>query len=199
MSNSKVQNYSVLLVTGNEKNVSDMSALIDSSTGTHGRYTIADVATSGSDAREKLAVTSYDIVMINAPLSDEFGHDLAFTVSEGSPSAVILFVKNEVFDDTVKYTESAGVIVISKPVNKLIFGQALRLLGAVYNKLRRYDSEMRKYEKKLNDQRLIDKAKFILIENGATEEQAHKAIEQQAMNSRMTKQEVCEMIIRKQQ
>ena len=51
-------------------------------------------------------------------------------------------------------------------------------------------------EKKLADVRVVDRAKCLLIQyRGLTEEQAHRAIEKQAMDTRQTRVAVAQTVI----
>ena len=87
----------------------------------------------------------------------------------------------------------AGVFVIEKPIDRRLFDQALRFIAAAQNRL----EENARLHRQLQDLRLIDRAKCLLIETlGMTEPQAHRYIEQQAMDLRMTKREIAGEIIR---
>ena len=63
--------YSVLIVSANEKFVSSTTALLPTSY----YYPISSVSSSGEARRSALEI-SYDIVIINTPLMDEFGTSL---------------------------------------------------------------------------------------------------------------------------
>lgn len=57
--------------------------------------------------------------------------------------------------------------------------------------------ESAKLEKKLEDMKLVSRAKLLLITNlGISEESAHKYIEKEAMDSRLTRVEVAQTIIK---
>ena len=52
-------------------------------------------------------------------------------------------------------------------------------------------------EQKIQDIRTIDRAKCLLIQySGMSEEQAHRYLEKQAMDRRMTRREVAEEVLR---
>ena len=60
-----------------------------------------------------------------------------------------------------------------------------------------FRSEKRDLLKKLDDMRLINRAKLVLMQNmGFTEEQAHKHIEKRAMDMRRTRAEVAMDILK---
>ena len=91
----------------------------------------------------------------------------------------------------------AGVFVIEKPIDRRLFDQALRFIAAAQNRLASLLEENARLHRQLQDLRLIDRAKCLLIETlGMTEPQAHRYIELQAMDLRMTKREIAGEIIR---
>ena len=47
---------------------------------------------SENEARRALSQREYDLVIINTPLSDEFGHELALQIAQDSMSGVMLLV-----------------------------------------------------------------------------------------------------------
>lgn len=148
-------------------------------------------------ARQLLVDGEYDLVMINAPLIDETGEQLAKDIANSSSQA-ILFVKADYFEEISTATIDYGVITIAKPINRSIFWTTLKYVTAVYNKFNRIEQENRKLKQKIEDIKLVDKAKCILIEfEKLSEEDAHKFIEKQAMDSRSTRREVAKTIISK--
>jgi response regulator NasT len=74
---------------------------------------------------------------------------------------------------------------------------ALSLARSVYNKLRKVQREKDQLRKKIEDIRIVDRAKCILISLfNMSEKEAHKYIEKQAMDMRITKRAVAERIIK---
>ena len=53
------------------------------------------IAASGGEARRILLEMPYDLVVINAPLRDEFGHELAIDLSNTTSAGVLMVVKSE--------------------------------------------------------------------------------------------------------
>ena len=54
-------------------------------------------ATSAGEAKRMLVADPVDIIIINSPLSDEFGTELALDLSQGT-AGILLLVKNDYFD-----------------------------------------------------------------------------------------------------
>ncbi len=154
-------------------------------------------AKSGAEARRMLLDGSFDLVVINAPLSDEFGHELASWASQTSTAGVLLLVRSELADDLSARVEDDGVFVVPKPVNRPFFYQALKLVAASRRRMLSLEQQNIKLQQKIEEIRLVDRAKCILIEVlKLSEGQAHRYIEKQAMDMRITRREVAENILK---
>ena len=105
-------------------------------------------------------------------------------------------VKAELADTVASRVEECGVQVLSKPVAKPLFDQALRFSMATRRRMLALQEENQRLEKKLAELRLVDRAKCVLIQYlGMTEEQAHRQIEKQAMDTRQTKAAIARAIL----
>ncbi|MEL7603367.1 MAG: response regulator receiver protein, partial [Bacillota bacterium] len=56
-------------------------------------------ASSCGEAKRALIAAEYDIVVINTPLSDEFGTDFALDLAADSAAAVLLLVSAELYGE----------------------------------------------------------------------------------------------------
>lgn len=157
----------------------------------------ATIAASGSEARRLLADFDYDTVIINAPLTDEYGHELACLAARQLMAGVLMLVKNERADDVAARVEDDGVFVIPKPVSRPFFFQSLKLLHTARRHMLVLQKENRSLQSAMEELKLIDRAKCALIQcQLMTEPQAHRYIEKQAMDLRQTKREVAESILK---
>ncbi|SKA78498.1 response regulator receiver and ANTAR domain protein [Clostridium sp. USBA 49] len=155
------------------------------------------IAKNGSEARRVLIERTFDLCIINAPLSDEFGTDLAINIINTNLMQVMLIVKSEIADEVSAKVEDFGVFVISKPINRQIFWNALKLMTAAHNRIRGLKDENTKLQKKIEDIKFVDRAKCVLIEYlNMSEAQAHKFIEKQAMDRRITKKDLAIEILK---
>lgn len=157
-----------------------------------------EVAGSGSEARRMMSVGGFGVVVINAPLMDESGMELATELCQSTAAAVILLVKAELLSMIYTPATEAGVLVVPKPLNPNLFAQALQLGTAMQNRLKTLGREYEKLQKKLDEIRTVDRAKCLLIQHmHISEEEAHHAIEKQAMDMRLPKMRVARELIRK--
>ncbi|MBR1739890.1 MAG: ANTAR domain-containing protein [Ruminococcus sp.] len=155
------------------------------------------MAQTGADARRVSGAGDFDCVVINCPLSDEYGSGLAEMVTAGSAAGCVMLVKNEYADQTAEKAENFGAMVISKPINKQLFFRAMHFVAAARNRMLGIQSENLKLNKKLEEIRLINRAKFALMQYlGFSEQQAHRYLEKQAMDLRESKTQIAEKVIR---
>ena len=90
----------------------------------------------------------------------------------------------------------AGVVTLSKPTNRPTLSQTLRVLCAIRERLRGLRQRQATVEEKMEELRLVNRAKWLLIAHQhLTEPEAHRSIVQQAMEGRTTKRAVAERII----
>ncbi len=151
---------------------------------------------SCGEARRLLFERDFDLVIINAPLRDESGEQLARHLASKAVSQVILVVKSELFDAVSAVCEDDGVLVVAKPINRAIFWSALKLAKSTQSRLRRMREENSKLKQKIEDIRIVDRAKYILISYlSMSEQEAHRYMEKQAMDMRTSKRAVAEGIL----
>lgn len=159
-------------------------------------YEIMPLVGDAGELRRTLLNTSTDIVIINTPLPDEFGIDLALDLSD-STASVLLLVKNELYDQVCYKVVDNGVLTLGKPSTRQAVYSALKLATAMSAKLAKMDKKNKTLQEKMADIRTVNRAKWLLIENhGMTERDAHYYIEKQAMDTRLSRREVAENIIR---
>lgn len=153
-------------------------------------------AGDAGEVRRMLLDAPVDIVIINTPLSDDFGVELALDLAEGT-TGVLLLVKNELFDQVCYKVEDSGVLTIGKPMTRQSFYSAVKLLSAMSARLSKMEKVNRTLQEKMADIRVVNRAKWLLIEHHHMKEQdAHYFIEKQAMDTRLSRREVAENIIR---
>ncbi len=157
---------------------------------------IALVNTCG-EARRKTMQQSFDLFIINSPVHNESGENLAIELVKNDISQVVFFVKSELYDYTSEKLEQYGIITVAKPINKNMLYSSLKLSKAVYYRMKTLNQKTTKLTKKLEDVRIVSRAKLVLITHlNMSEEQAHKHIEKKAMDTRESRREVAENILK---
>lgn len=183
---------SALIVSGSDKGIDLISQLLN----TNAKPEVTSAKSSG-EARRLINAAEYDIVIINTPLTDEFGDNLAVTITEISASGVILIVNNEIADDISAKVENYGVLIVSKPIIRQVFMQSLKLAMASKRRILILKSENISLQQKIEEIRIVTRAKCVLIQYlNMSEIQAHRYIEKQAMDMRTTRQEIAQNILK---
>ena len=103
-----------------------------------GEFVFEEPARSAGEAKRTLIQARVDILIINTPLPDDFGTELATELSD-STMGILLLVKNDLVDSTAYKVEDFGVLTLAKPCGKQSFYQAVKLLSATSAKLERLD------------------------------------------------------------
>lgn len=183
--------YSVLLVSSSPKFNESMLALLPES-----RFYPVAAVSDVSSARRRLLESKYDIVIINAPLPDDFGTRLALCICENSGAGVLLLVKAEHYPDINGRISPFGVLVLPKPATSQAVSQSLQLLCGTRERLRRMEQKTASIEEKMEEIRLINRAKLLLMEQlKMTEKEAHRFIEKQAMDRCVTRITIAQSIL----
>lgn len=187
----KQRRYSVLIVSSQPKFNQALTELISSR-----RIYDSELETSVSGAKRRLLERSFDMLIINVPLPDDDGISLAIDRSAGMASAVLLLVKSEYYSDVFDRVCPHGVYTLPKPSPKQMVAQAFDWLESTKERLRRLEKKSVSLEDKMQEIRLVNRAKWLLIsEKGMTEDDAHRYIEKLAMDKCITKHDAAQQII----
>ncbi len=183
--------YSVLVVSPAGRGADFLASVFDAPT-----FDPVVNALSAGEARRLLSSEQYDLIAVNSPLPDETGIDFCIDAAQG-PSGVMLFVKNDIYEIVSSQCTREGIFVIPKPNTQRNVAQSVTLLCAICERLRKYEKKTRTLREKMDSIRIVNRAKWLLIERlGMTEQDAHSYIEKEAMNRRRTSREIAEEIIR---
>lgn len=188
--NSKRKDYSLLIISSSEQFNIAIKKILPG-----GTFSAIETRKSASAAKRELLERHYDVIIINAPLPDEFGVDFVMDIQDRHNSGILVAVPGEVFDTVTDRTIDYGVIVVPKPVKLAMVERGVRLLIAVQNRLRSNEKKLKSLEDKITEIRFVARAKLMLIQNGMNEEEAERYIIKQAMDGGVRKSVVAEEII----
>ena len=183
---------SALIISGTDKILSFLSETLNSAS-------VKQIITlhSCTEARRLLLERDFDLMIVNAPLHDETGEDLSRHIASVGKAQVILMVNSEYFDAVSSVCEEDGVLTVSKPVNESVFWAALMLAKSAQHRIKKIQIENAELKQKIEDIRIINQAKMILIScMNMSEKEAHRHIEKQAMDLRATRRIVAEGILK---
>lgn len=153
-------------------------------------------AKTSNEAKRFLLTNTVDILIIDAPLTDEFGLDLACEYSQTS-MGIMIMVNSSLYEQIAYRVEDLGIFTMIKTNSVENIYSALKMLSAMHKKLVKMENKTKKLKEKMQDIKIINQAKIILIQKlNMSENDAHYYIEKQAMDTRLSKSKVAENIIR---
>ncbi|GMO59991.1 MAG: hypothetical protein Ta2A_06040 [Treponemataceae bacterium] len=133
----------------------------------------------------------------DAPLPDSFGDTLALYCAKVSRAVIVLIAAADDAPLLSARVENDGIFVLPKPIRPEYFSHMVKLLSSVRKRMLKLESENEKLLQTLDDVRIIDRAKFTLMQYlNMSESQAHKYIEKQSMDLRQNKTVTAENILK---
>lgn len=151
--------------------------------------------TDGIQARSTDA-KSFDLIIISTPLEDEFGLDLAAELHGKSGAALIVITKGELAEEVQNKIKFTGAFVLGRPTTKAALLQAVKFAEIAGENVKRLTEENKRLERRIEDIKIIDRAKACLMQYlKLTEAQAHRHIQKQAMDLRITQRKAAEDIL----
>ena len=183
----------VLIVSGSPKVTQYLTELL-----TEDRFSYIASVPSAGEAKRMMIDVPFDLVMINTPLTDEFGVQLALDLSEENETVpILLFVKTEQCEQVAYQAEDYGILTLARPNNRQNILQAVHLMAATRIKLRTLEQKASTMQRKMEEIRLVNRAKLLLMQQlGLGEAEAHRYIEKAAMDAGLKRREIAKRIIR---
>ena len=184
--------YSVLIVSASEKFQNDLRSLLPESA-----YSpIVTVSSIGAAERTKNA-RDFDFIFVNSPLPDDAGIRFAIDCCRTGGTVVVLFAAAALYEQIQSRVEKHGVFVLPRPVPRDAILRGLNWMTAARERLRSYEKKVQPIEEKMEEIRLVNRAKWLLIrELKMSEPDAHYYITHQAMDRCCSKLAAAEEIIR---
>lgn len=184
--------YSVLVVSAAAKFNDTIDAMLPDTD-----YAPIRFVSSIAAAKRAMLERSYDLVIINTPLPDDFGTKFAIDICAGKGTVALLLVRTEVCEEISAKVQRQGVFTLAKPTSAQMLVQSLKWMTTARERLRRLEQKTATMEEKMEEIRLVNRAKWLLIENlKMSEGDAHHYIEKQAMDRCVSKREIAEGVIR---
>ena len=183
--------YSILIVSASEQLTAFVKKVISD-----GRFSGIEVRKSVAQAAQELLNRHYDVILVNAPLPDNFGLDFVMDICGRYTSGIILISPGEVADDVTERVIDQGVVVLAKPLTARGLSRNIRHLIAMQNKFRDTEKKLLSMEDKMKELRIISQAKCLLVEKEhLTEAEAHSRIGKMAMDRCISRRAIAEEII----
>ena len=166
-------------------------------TAKYGRVLTAETVQEARRAveREKIA-----LMVIFSPLKDEEEIPRLFDMADRRGIAAGYIVGREIYGETAYRLEGRNVFVVAYPLQ---MDQVLQLVSFLHQVQRRFWmvlSEQERLQRQVQDLQIVCRVKCLLVEKREmTEEEAHHFIEQEAMNTGLSKREAALKILKELQ
>ncbi len=180
--------HSVLVVTKDSKLSSLISAMLMPP------LFEAQIVSDFNEARRLASERVYNIIL--ADYSEGEGVDFATDISEAL-STILLLTPQTHYEEISYRVEGYGIITVSTPFDQFTFYSTIKTAIAVQYKVQMLQSQTTKLKVKMEEIRLVNRAKMLLMQSlKMTEQEAHRYIEKEAMDRSMKKTAVAEQIIK---
>lgn len=184
--------YSVLVVSASERFNASLREFLPEAV-----YSPIVTASSVSAAEREWAQRPFDLMFVNCPLPDDAGVRFAMDRCRTGGTVALLFVAAELYDQVSGRAGERGVYTLPKPVLRGAMVRALKWMTITRERLRGFEKKVQPIEEKMEEIRLVNRAKWLLIrERNMTEPDAHRYIARQAMDRCISKRAVAVEIIR---
>ena len=166
-------------------------------TAKYGRVLTAETVQEARRAveREKIA-----LMVIFSPLKDEEEIPRLFDMADRRGIAAGYIVGREIYGETAYRLEGRNVFVVAYPLQ---MDQVLQIVSFLYQVQKRFWlvlSEQERLQRQVQDLQIVCRVKCLLVEKREmTEEEAHHVIEQEAMNTGLSKREAALKILKELQ
>ncbi len=181
-----------LLVSHSEQSAVSLSELLRNE-----NYTQISVSNTAKSARKLVERDEFDLICVNAPLQEETGIELSEHFAKTTRSCVVIIVPQKNADEVNDLLTEHGVLVIAKPINKHLFHHFLQFTECFKMRMFRVTEENEKLRHMVEDMKVINRAKLLLISClNMSEIQAHRYLEKQAMDLRMSKLQIAKQVIK---
>lgn len=164
-----------LIVCGRRSFADQLLGMVSSAVaGTH------QIALSGAEARRKTGINEFEGVLIAGRLPDEGDIGLAQELAENGCPGVMVVVERDALLDAHEALDGTGVTILGRPLSREALLNSMRLMARVRE-----------------GGGTLDKAKLMLIQiKHYTEPQAHRYIQKIAMDKRLPRDVVAQLVVR---
>lgn len=184
----QMESHSVLVVTKDIKNSTLISAMLTAP------LFETQIISDFNEARRRCSERVFNIIIVD--FADGDGPDFATDVAD-STSTILLMVPSQHFEQVSYKVESYGVLTMTTPFDQFYFYNMIKIAIAVQYKVQVLSSQTTKLKEKMEEIRIINRAKLLLVQNlNMSEKEAHHYIEKEAMNRCIKSTAVAQQIIR---
>ena len=93
------------------------------------------IVPSAAEARRRMLESDFELIVVNSPLPDEFGHELCADAVEKTDAGVIFLAKAAAAEQLLTPLSEEGVLLVTKPFSNTFFLQAIQMAAASNHRL----------------------------------------------------------------
>ncbi len=183
--------YSVLFITSSQSLQPHVASLFPSN-----MFYPVKMVSSVLEAKRSELFREFDIIVVNSPLPDENGLNYALDMSKKPHSSILFLSPSAIYSDVLSLVRGSGIFVLKKPFSLSSLENAVMWLTASSDRIRKLEKEKVRVEEKMEEIKIINRAKWILINDlEMNEEEAQRFITKEAMDKCISKKEEATIII----
>ncbi len=159
-------------------------------------YLVGDVCVSGNEAIRRVRSEASDILLINFEMPDMTGLEVATIIGDENLCSVVLFVSPTQWDFAEDMVSDYDITLFVKPINGVVLLSTLEVVLQNRRRIRKLETELSKLKRGMEDRKLIEKAKGILMKRKSISEgEAYRRIQKMSMDSRVAMRDIANKII----
>jgi response regulator NasT len=159
-------------------------------------YIVGDICTSGNEAIRRVRAEASDILLINFEMPDMTGLEVATIIGDENLCSVVLFVSPTQRDFSMDIVADYDITLFVKPINGMALLSTLEVVLQNRRRIRKLETELSKLKRGMEDRKLIEKAKGILMKRKSISEgEAYRRIQKMSMDSRVAMRDIANKII----
>lgn len=148
-------------------------------------HTVVDAVANATDAEERARALTPDAVLLDVHLPGASGIEAAQAINQALPGVAIVLITG---DDTIQLSDAeanatGAVAFLPKPVPPRVLDSTIRLAVARTGALRQARQEAADLKQMLEDRKLIERAKGILMRRtGCSEPEAYRILQRSSQD-----------------
>lgn len=160
-------------------------------------YNVVGEANDGFSAIEVCTELKPDLVIMDIDMPEFDGIKASKVITKKNLAGGIVFLTARDEDEYLENAKKIGVFnYILKPINEKAFVKAIDISLSKVSEFTELKKNLEDVNNKLNERKIIEKAKGILIkENGISEDEAYKKIRKLCMDKRTSMAEIAKVIV----
>lgn len=156
------------------------------------------VVSDTNSAQKQIANHSFAMILVDLPFTQN-RHEVSFllSLSKATNANIMAIVNKANYESLRDQVERFGIFTLCKPIPQELFIQLLAFMRVIQCRNHQILQKQKQLVDYIKEIKLVDRAKCLMIEyEYMSEEEAHKRIEKEAMNERVTRGVIAQRIIK---